>query len=396
MTLVFNDELYHQTKIKAGVSAVNYYDGEKIAWRKELKILEPAFIRDSIVNVFNQTLQLHKEPEYLIHLHRESADMKFSMATGVLEYRRSDDPDQRHLIRPSSLSEAEVFKNLDKEQADNLKTYLSQFAHSNTFVPTYKWADADKQGNIYLLYNYYDFKFNDQKKTAAIGQEYSIVKYSTRDELVGVYPIYQDMAHGLLGNGIFQIKDSNTFYFLTSDGGEDIREQVKDDDQPIYNLSEFKLRNNRFVFNKKIKIDLPEPYRKKYLYNDFTLYYASFPIVAQMHDNALYNIETGRQTRLDLGSLVGTAVPESQWSSFTLFRVEYDAKNKNTYVLYMYDNLHYLCLYDPDLNLIRKSVLEDKLKLPEDSYLDLNVRSGLMNIYNNKNEILALPLAVLF
>lgn len=153
------------------------------------------------------------------------------------------------------------------------------------------YASIWKGNFLYLLYN---FKIIGEVKgeDTIVRPLDVIIKYNILTEQKSTFLLDQSEKI-CIGLG-FDIVDDSTIIILTTKPDEYIEDLVKNA-EPIYNVSQFVLRNGMYHFDKYFPIDLAPIYRQKLLYNQFSLHASNYPLLTIYKDNYVYDLATGKK-----------------------------------------------------------------------------------------------------
>lgn len=361
--VLFNDKLYNLTKSDENLSTISFLSVTgNIKWTRNLNTVSYNVFQDSLLSLFNQE-RGYKIREKEIEKNSSVNRFIFNYATGTVRYWPISCPEKIVWIRPKDLNKEILSQNLPLKDKKLLYRAWEAVEKSPVYSNTIRWLDLDKNGNPYILFNYYSYYSNED---SVLNQKFCIVKHSIKDASNKAYPVMFNEFHNY-HVGFFLLKDSSTVYFLTSDNHQNIRDLVKYDSIPIYNLAEYKLKNGRYEFNSLVHWDLPLPYRKDFLYNDFSLNFSCYPYVGYRHSNVIYNIESGKTTDILENDPVYRSLMKAYRSNFFVdnFLLEPIMINKQTgaiLITYKLKNAYYALLYSPQMKLIKRTSLNDLLQ----------------------------------
>lgn len=370
--LLFNNFLYNKFNFSEEKSSVSYYDiNGNIICNKNLKELSIDFVKDSIIN---KHIIGTYEKKMIIRKYANNKIYAFNLPTGVLTI---TDRESNHVqqIRSKYFEFDKLYKNLLAEEKDLHFSSEILNKQSTNYTPSYKWFDIDKYGNVYMLYAY--MCFEDSNKVDA-SEKFCIAKFSERLELLNVFPIEEINERGIF-NYMFILKDSTSIILNVHDVNEWISEKVKNNDKPIYVLSEFKLKSNRFIFSKYFDFDLPYIYRNKLHENYLSLNYSFYPFISYMYANEIYNASNSKLVNIIDTEKYLKLTNNINDIKFKLLLIANDEREGTFYTFYKIMEDLYLNVYDSEMNRISTSKINKQL---------VNLESFLFMEYDtDKNSI---------
>lgn len=197
------------------------------------------------------------------------------------------------------------------------------------------------------------------------------------------------------------MNDQNELIMITQNQNKSflLQKLEKDDDRRF--LANYIIKNNEVIFNKYYSINLPRIYNEKYFGQFLTINYSKYPYFIFNLDNKIYDIEKNKNisiiddndyfNSIDFNSKHNYTIQES----FKIFSVDVDS-NKNIHLTYTFNDELFYGIYDKNLQLKRKSQLNNYKKYLDITYIGLNLYKGIIEFYgikNDESQILKIPLS---
>ena len=334
--VTFDSTLYHRTK-HADFSSFNFFNENDSLILQQDILKTKTSICDELDFHVNLTLQ-----DACFNKYNADKQFRFNILTGITEVLVQDQKIKS--IYSSIVTADDVYQLLsDEKKKINTPTTLQELYSNPLIVNKIKYANVWDIGNLSFLYEYLIIQEISDGDTI-VEKRYAIIEYDLSTGEKSLRSIEMP-DKGLLGFG-FLIANDSSIVLLTENTLENIRELVKKP-EPIYNVSEFVLREGIYTFKQYFPIDLAPIFREKFLYNNFSLHASNYPYLSIYKDHYIYNLNTGAswnilENNLEVKSVTKNFSTPYLDKNLEVIGIIRGKDNGTFHVLFQLDSKHYV------------------------------------------------------
>lgn len=392
--LLFDDSLYALTRKAYHSSTLVLFNSKGQPYLyKDLRTVNSVFIQDTLVTLYPQ--ELSKD----IEIYSRSSDRIFIFDYDLGKIKIYSNKGHYITTIYSSAFPFDTLVNaLKGEQKEFLKVFgkKSNFQAGN-YPSKYKWIEADKEGNLFALFEYVSYEDTVNLKANTF---YCMVKFDSDGQLVQINPIHFPKENSPF-NDMFNHGGKDTLVILTNNYYKPFLIEKLGDNEDKRFVSMFVLKDGEYVFSEFYFPELPKIYNEKYHGNYLTLQASRFPYLAFQKDNKIYDLKSKKVVSIIDDNEFYSNVDFSNQdikddpNMFKVIKLDIDSK-KNVHIVYMYKEIIYYHVYDKELNLLSSKSLEYLNKVLKPIYADINLVDNLLRIYGKQydKQLLQLDLRI--
>lgn len=280
--LIFDDQIYAQTKAKNIGSTLNFFDiNGTLIWQKDLRRMTKEFVKDSI-----QTIELIPSNHYGCR-YLDSMEYCFDDELNLLRiFNRASK--ENKVIRKSDFPFDRLAAKLPPEQASKMNEFGTQFNQDNLNIASgYQNFQIGSDGRLYMMYEYI---FVEDLQNIKLDFHLCMVSFDPQGEILDIIPIENSDSNRIFAQS-FIVKDSVNFYAVAhpKHGGFAVQERAGIKDKKY--LTHFAEEQGIFVAKDQLDFLLPEIYSHRFNNNfiarNISVYpYFTLCLANEVHDVA--------------------------------------------------------------------------------------------------------------
>lgn len=384
---VYSDELHKRFFNETNSSTAIFVDENgEILSNRVLKTIDRKFVEDTLQKYQYKSFDKACKYSYFNNIY-----YKFNFHTGNLKMYIRNSGIINNEIKSSAISFDLLQEKLTKRDEFYFKQVGNRLNKKSSFSPQYFWMDNDEWGNAYLSFTYLNVA--DDTPKFVMGEKQCIAKFNKEGQLVDMYPIEEKVEGSNVENDLFSnrfiIKDSLSIISFTHnpDNWFDEILKLKPDSTPLRFISEYKIKDGRYYFDKSYSVDLPYIHRIKYFDNYLTPEFSSYPVFCVQFGNELWNVENGVKINLinetEYKNSIKVGKDDLGKEDMRTYQTFADKNNKTIYAIYKWKENYYLNKYNWDLVIQKTTILNSILHLDVLASVDFDGTSRMV-YFNDK------------
>lgn len=288
-----------------------------------------------------------------------------------------------------------AYEPFDNIVASNLAKFID---YDKSVVESHKnWSDfalftgvsLNKNGAINLIIQYNKNYLNKDK--AAV-YEYAVMQFDQDNNFQKIYDL-PILLSSTWGNDFLLHQDETMVVVEKSEDGK------------LLNHHYLVKSNGKFVVKPNLPLEQTPQYLSKYKSNLMFKNHFAYPYIGSQYSNVVYNLNNGKSLQVlstsDYDKYLNAKEEDRKASLFTIKSIKLDELSGALLVTYIFDNQHFLNVYNENGNLQSKMVLNDVMPLVDGEVVEYvidNKRKLLIQNYKQdkymKSNMLGLDLVV--